>query len=49
LSGFRKKPPADLPNINSGKKWSEMDINDLRQCLTEGGRPAISEISCAAT
>jgi hypothetical protein len=36
LSGFRKKPPADLPNINSGKKWSEMDINDLRQCLTEG-------------
>jgi hypothetical protein len=36
LSGLRKKPPAHLPNVNSGKEWSETDINDLRQCLAEG-------------
>jgi hypothetical protein len=26
---MRKKPPADMPNINSGKPWSEMDEADL--------------------
>jgi hypothetical protein len=33
---MRKKPPVNMPNINSGKAWSEMELNDLRQCLTEG-------------
>jgi hypothetical protein len=36
FSNLRKKPPADMPNVNSGKAWSEMDLNDLRQCLIEG-------------
>jgi hypothetical protein len=36
LRSLRKKPPAHLPNVNSGKEWSEMDINDVRQCLAEG-------------
>jgi hypothetical protein len=35
LRSMRKKPPANMPNINSGKHWSEMDINDVRQCLAE--------------
>ena len=30
---MRKKPPADMPNINSGKPWSEMDLDDLTNCL----------------
>jgi hypothetical protein len=25
-----------MPNVNSGKEWSEIDINDPRQGLTEG-------------
>jgi hypothetical protein len=36
LSGLRRKPAADMPNVNSGKEWSEIDIKDPRQCLTEG-------------
>jgi hypothetical protein len=36
LRSMRKKPPANMPNVNSGKEWSEIDINDLRQGLTEG-------------
>jgi hypothetical protein len=30
---LRKKPPADMPNINSGTPWSEMDLFDLANCL----------------
>ena len=26
---LRKKPPADMPDINSGKPWSAMDMADL--------------------
>ena len=26
---LRKKPPADMPNINSGKPWSGLDLDDL--------------------
>jgi hypothetical protein len=37
MSYLRKKPPADAPNINSGKPWSELDLADLRQCLALGG------------
>ena len=33
---MRKKPPADMPNINSGKPWSEMDLADLADCLKLG-------------
>jgi hypothetical protein len=33
MSYLRKKPPADAPNINSGKPWSELDLEDLRYCL----------------
>jgi hypothetical protein len=25
-----------MPNVNSGKEWSERDINDLWQCLADG-------------
>lgn len=31
-----KSPPADAPNINSGKPWSELDLQDLRYCLAAG-------------
>ena len=33
---MRKKPPADMPNINSGKPWSEMGLDDLANCLKLG-------------
>ena len=33
---MRKKPPADMPNINSGRPWSEMDLADLTDCLKLG-------------
>jgi hypothetical protein len=33
---LRKKPPADAPNINSGKPWSALDLEDLRYCLAAG-------------
>ena len=33
---MRKKPPADMPNINSGTPWSEMDLADLTDCLKLG-------------
>jgi hypothetical protein len=36
MSYLRKKPPADAPNINSGKPWSELDLQDLRYCLAAG-------------
>jgi hypothetical protein len=33
---MRKKPPADLPNVNAGKPWSAMDLADLDELLTNG-------------
>ncbi len=36
MSYLRKKPPADAPNINSGKPWSALDLEDLRYCLAAG-------------
>ena len=36
MSYLRKKPPADAPNINTGKPWSEMDLADLKFCLATG-------------
>lgn len=33
---MRKKPPAGLTNINSGKPWSQADLADLNQCLALG-------------
>ena len=32
---MRKKPPADMPQVNSGKPWSEMDLADLADCLED--------------
>ena len=44
---MRKKPPADLPNINSGHPWSEIDSADLADCL-ERGEPVeqIADFRC---
>jgi hypothetical protein len=25
-----------MPNVNSGKEWSEMDLADLQQCVALG-------------
>jgi hypothetical protein len=36
MSYLRKKPPADAPNINTGKPWSALDLQDLRYCLAAG-------------
>jgi hypothetical protein len=36
MSYMRKKPPADAPNINTGKPWSPLDLQDLRYCLAAG-------------
>ena len=33
---MRKKPPADLPNVNAGEPWSAMDLADLDGLLTDG-------------
>jgi hypothetical protein len=33
---MRKKPPADLPNVNAGKPWSAIDLADLDELLTNG-------------
>ena len=38
MSYLRKNPLADAPNINSGKPWSELDLDDLRYCLEAGER-----------
>jgi hypothetical protein len=35
---MRKKPPADLPNVNAGEPWSAMDLADLDELLTDGVR-----------
>jgi hypothetical protein len=44
---MRKKPPAGLPNLNSGMPWSEMDLDDLANCL-ELGEPVeqIADFLC---
>jgi hypothetical protein len=39
MLSMRKKPPADLPNVNAGEPWSAMDMADLDELLT-GGTPA---------
>ena len=43
---LRKKPPADAPNINTGKPWSALDLQYLR-CLA-AGEPAekIADFLC---
>ena len=33
---MRKKPPADFPDINAGDPWSETDIADLDELLSDG-------------
>jgi hypothetical protein len=33
MSYLRKRPPAASPNINTGKPWSVLDLQDLRYCL----------------
>ena len=38
---MRKKPPADIPKINSGKDWSPMDMADLLD-FHESGDPFTS-------
>jgi hypothetical protein len=44
---MRKKPPAGLSNLNSGKPWSAMDVADLKQCLKLGdSTKAIAEFLC---
>ena len=47
MSYLRKKPPADAPNINTGKPWSALDLQDLRYCLA-AGEPAedIADFLC---
>jgi hypothetical protein len=44
---MRKKPPADMPDINSDKPWSEMDLRDLELEL-KAHRPVaeIAEFLC---
>jgi len=44
---MRKKSSAEMPNINSGKPWSEMDLADLANCL-EFGEPVeqIADFLC---
>ena len=47
MSYLRKKPPADAPNLNSGKPWSELDLSDLRYGLAAGETvEAIAEFLC---
>jgi hypothetical protein len=36
MSYLRKKPPADAPNVDAGKRWSALDLQDLRYCLAAG-------------
>jgi hypothetical protein len=36
LSLRNKKPPADMPNINSGKPWSGLDLDDLEWGIEHG-------------
>jgi hypothetical protein len=31
LSGSRKKPPANMPNVNSGKEWPTKHAKLLRE------------------
>jgi hypothetical protein len=47
MSYLRKEQPADAPNINSGKPWSDLDFQDLRYCLA-AGEPAedIADFLC---
>jgi hypothetical protein len=33
---MRKKPPADFPDINAGDPWSETDLADLDELLSDG-------------
>ena len=44
---LRKKPPADTPYINTGKPWSDFDLEDLRYFLAEGeGAERIADLLC---
>src|SRR3981081_2276507 len=36
---LRKRPPANMPDINSGKPWSEMDLADLDSARMAEDRP----------
>ena len=33
---MREKPTTEMPNINSGRPWSEIDLADLANCLEFG-------------
>jgi hypothetical protein len=44
---LRKRPPANMPDINSGKPWSEMDLADLDEFLADGKSAAfIADYLC---
>ena len=36
MLSMRKKPRADFPDINAGDPWSETDIADLDELLSDG-------------
>jgi hypothetical protein len=36
MLSMRKKPPADFPDINAGDPWSETDLADLDELLSDG-------------
>jgi hypothetical protein len=44
---LRKKPPAGMPNISSGKPWSAFDLDELEE-LVQRGRPleSIADYLC---
>jgi hypothetical protein len=47
MSYPRKKPPSDMPDVNSGKPWSEMDLRDLDLELKARGSVAeIADFRC---
>ena len=33
---MRKKPPANMPNVNSGKEWSPMDLAVFQNAVANG-------------
>jgi hypothetical protein len=43
LLRLRRKPPAGIPNINSGTPWTAMDVADLEDLLRD--RTPVAEIA----
>jgi hypothetical protein len=33
---MRKKPPAGMPNVNSGTPWSDFDLDELEELIEKG-------------